>query len=108
MSFTVRDVREDASQVLEDVEPVTVEVLDNEPPTLMLEEPTGEDVEVIVSGKERIVRRLWVTSSPISPSPRVAPRSNTPLRYSRETANPSILGSVTNSKCGVSIPSRAR
>ena len=32
------------------------------------------------SGIEPIVRRLWVTSSPISPSPRVAPRSSTPSR----------------------------
>jgi hypothetical protein len=31
-------------------------------------------------GIDGIVRRLWVTSSPISPSPRVAPRSRTPSR----------------------------
>ena len=32
----------------------------------------------IRSGIERIVRRLWVTSSPIRPSPRVVPRTKTP------------------------------
>ena len=32
------------------------------------------------SGIAGIVRRLWVTSSPISPLPRVAPRSNSPSR----------------------------
>ena len=33
-----------------------------------------------LSGIEPIVRRLWVTSSPTSPLPRVAPRSSTPSR----------------------------
>ena len=47
------------------------------------------------SGIVPIVRRLWVTSSPISPSPRVAPRSSTPSRYSSEIARPSIFGSAT-------------
>ena len=35
---------------------------------------TGEDV----TGNVRTVRRLEVTSSPVAPSPRVAPRTNTP------------------------------
>ena len=60
------------------------------------------------SGIEPIVRRLCVTSSPISPLPRVAPRSNTPSRYSSEIASPSIFGSATYSNSGSSIPSRAR
>jgi hypothetical protein len=30
------------------------------------------------SGIDSIVRRLWVTSSPTSPLPRVAPRTKTP------------------------------
>ncbi len=47
------------------------------------------------SGIDGIVRRLWVTSSPISPLPRVAPRSNKPSRYSSEIASPSIFGSTT-------------
>ena len=60
------------------------------------------------SGMVPIVRRLWVTSSPISPLPRVAPRTRTPFSYRREIARPSIFGSATNSKLGSSIPSRAR
>ena len=47
------------------------------------------------SGIAPIVRRLWVTSSPISPLPRVAPRSSTPSRYTRLIARPSIFGSTT-------------
>ncbi len=31
------------------------------------------------SGMALIVRRFWVTSSPIRPSPRVAPRVKTPF-----------------------------
>ncbi len=47
---------------------------------------------------------LWVTSSPISPLPRVAPRSNTPSRYSSDIARPSIFGSATNSNSRVLDP----
>ena len=42
-----------------------------------------------------MVRRLAVTSSPTSPSPRVAPRTKTPFSYTSEIARPSIFGSVT-------------
>jgi len=47
-------------------------------------------------GIDGIVRKLTVTSSPISPSPRVAPRTNAPFSYVRLIARPSILGSSTN------------
>ena len=40
---------------------------------------------------ERTVLRFSVTSSPTSPSPRVAPLTNTPSIYSRATERPSIL-----------------
>ena len=56
-------------------------------------------------GIEAIVRTLWVTSSPVVPSPRVAARTNTPLRYSRLTARPSIFSSVSH--CGAA-PVRRR
>ncbi len=55
---------------------------------------------VSLSGIERTVRRLAVTSSPTKPSPRVEPRTNTPSRYSRETDSPSILGSTTYTGSG--------
>src|SRR5438270_383001 len=55
-----------------------------------------------------MVRRFWVTSSPISPLPRVAPRSSTPSRYTSEIARPSILGSVTKRTSPISTPWRAQ
>ena len=42
-----------------------------------------------------IVFRFGVTSSPITPSPRVAPRTNSPFSYRSEIAIPSIFGSAT-------------
>ncbi len=53
------------------------------------------------SGIAPIVRRLCVTSSPISPLPRVAPRSSTPFRYRRLIARPSILGSHHERELGI-------
>lgn len=53
-----------------------------------------------VMGMERMVRRFSVTSSPIRPSPRVAPRTNTPSRYSSATDRPSTLGSTLYSASG--------
>ena len=47
-----------------------------------------------VRGIERMVFRFDVTSSPINPLPRVEPTENDPLVYSRDTDNPSILGST--------------
>ena len=47
-----------------------------------------------VMGMDRIVRRFSVTSSPTRPSPRVAPRTNTPSRYSSATERPSTFGST--------------
>ena len=44
-----------------------------------------------------MVFRFCVTSSPISPSPRVAPRASAPFSYTSEIASPSIFGSVTYS-----------
>ena len=46
-------------------------------------------------GMERIVLRLAVMSSPIRPSPRVAPRTKRPRSYTRATPRPSIFGSQT-------------
>ncbi len=43
-----------------------------------------------------IVRTLCVMSSPVMPSPRVAPRVSTPFSYNKLTATPSILGSQLN------------
>ena len=48
-----------------------------------------------------------MTSSPRSPSPRVAPRTSTPSSYTSETAEPSIFGSSTYAT-GSSVPSRLR
>ena len=45
-------------------------------------------------GRERMVRRFSVTSSPTLPSPRVAPWTNLPSRYSRAMERPSTLGST--------------
>ena len=53
-----------------------------------------------VMGMERMVRRFSVTSSPMRPSPRVAPRTNTPSRYSSATDRPSTLGSTLYSASG--------
>ncbi len=44
-----------------------------------------------------IVRRFSVTSSPVTPSPRVEPRVNTPSTYSKATESPSNFGSTTYS-----------
>ena len=41
-----------------------------------------------------MVRRFSVTSSPTLPSPRVAPWTNLPSRYSRAMERPSTLGST--------------
>ena len=44
------------------------------------------------------MRRFSVTSSPVTPSPRVAPRTKTPFSYSRDMERPSILGSTLYSR----------
>ena len=49
-------------------------------------------------GRLRTVRRFSVTSSPVTPSPRVAPRTKTPFSYSRDMERPSILGSTQYSR----------
>ncbi len=49
------------------------------------------------SGMEPIVLRFAVISSPLTPSPRVAPRINTPSSYISDTPSPSILGSMAYS-----------
>ena len=61
-----------------------------------------------VMGMERMVRRFSVTSSPTWPSPRVAPRTNTPSRYSRATDRPSTLGSTLYSAWGMVSATRSR
>ena len=45
-------------------------------------------------GRLRTVLRFSVTSSPVTPSPRVAPRTKTPFSYSSDMERPSILGST--------------
>ena len=50
-----------------------------------------------------MVLRFCVTSSPISPSPRVAPRTSLPSSYTSEIASPSTFGSVTYSMARSSI-----
>jgi hypothetical protein len=47
------------------------------------------------SGTDLIVRRFAVTSSPVVPSPRVAPWTNRPRSKRRVIARPSILSSAT-------------
>jgi len=42
-----------------------------------------------------MVLRLAVTSSPVRPSPRVAPWVNRPFSYVSVTASPSSFGSTT-------------
>ena len=49
-------------------------------------------------GRLRTVRRFSVTSSPVTPSPRVAPRTKTPFSYSRDMERPSIFGSTQYSR----------
>ncbi len=52
---------------------------------------------VNLSGIDLIVFKFCVTSSPVKPSPRVEPRTNTPFSYSSETESPSIFISTTYS-----------
>ncbi len=47
------------------------------------------------SGTAAIVRRFSVTSSPVTPSPRVAPTVKRPSSYCNEIARPSSFGSAT-------------
>src|SRR5690349_23108301 len=42
-----------------------------------------------------LFRSLGVTSSPMTPSPRVAPSTNLPSAYLSSIETPSILGSIT-------------
>ena len=58
-------------------------------------------------GMEWMVLRFSVTSSPMSPSPRVAPRAKTPSRYSSATESPSTFGSTEYSASGSSARTRA-
>ncbi|SKS37321.1 Uncharacterised protein [Mycobacteroides abscessus subsp. abscessus] len=48
---------------------------------------------VSLSGTSSMVRAFRVTSSPLRPSPRVAPRTSTPFSYTSESATPSIFNS---------------
>ena len=57
----------------------------------------NSSVAVSVCGTSWMTLAFSVTSSPMRPSPRVAARSNTPLRYTRANDRPSILSSVTYS-----------
>ena len=50
-----------------------------------------------------IVFTLWVISSPVTPSPLVAPRTNLPFLYSNETDKPSIFNSQTYLGFGTSF-----
>ena len=50
-----------------------------------------------ILGTEAMVRMFSVTSSPVTPSPRVEPRTNRPFSYSKATERPSNLGSTTYS-----------
>ncbi len=47
------------------------------------------------SGTARMVRTFAVTSSPLTPSPRVSARTSTPRSYRSDIAIPSILASAT-------------
>ncbi len=54
-----------------------------------------------------IVRRFSVTSSPVTPSPRVAPTVKRPPSYCNEIARPSSFGSTTyRTACGTSFSMR--
>ena len=48
-------------------------------------------------GMDLIVRTLWVTSSPVSPSPLVVAYLRVPDSYTKFIATPSSFGSATNS-----------
>ena len=77
----------------------------------------GQPAPCSLSGMLRTVRTLALMSSPVLPSPRVAPRTSWPSSYSRLTARPSSLGSQlystsapppNRSPAGRSRPSRTR
>src|SRR5882672_1033557 len=61
-----------------------------------------------LSGIERTVLRFAVTSSPVYPSPRVAPCTKRPLSYNRLIASPSNFGSAAYSISSLPSPSRTR
>ena len=50
------------------------------------------------SGRFRTVLRFSVTSSPVTPLPRVAPRTKIPFSYSSDMDSPSIFGSAQYSR----------
>ncbi len=62
----------------------------------------GKPLPVSSCGISLMVSTLWVMSSPVVPSPRVAARTSLPSRYSRLTARPSILSSVSHAGRAVS------
>ncbi|MNV70096.1 hypothetical protein D3C71_1630380 [compost metagenome] len=53
----------------------------------------GQPLPCNLSGMLRTVRTLALMSSPVVPSPRVAPCTSWPSRYNKLTARPSSLGS---------------
>jgi hypothetical protein len=54
-----------------------------------------------------MVRTFGVTSSPVRPSPRVAPRTSRPFSYTSAIASPSTLSSHSNSGCSISRCTRS-
>ena len=54
----------------------------------------GAPAAQALAARARMVRRLAVMSSPVSPSPRVAPCDEEPVAVGALTASPSSLGSA--------------
>ena len=54
---------------------------------------SGQPFPASREGAAAIVRMFGVTSSPVTPSPRVAARTRRPPRYTSATASPSIFSS---------------
>ena len=63
---------------------------------------------VSLRGRDGMVSKLAVTSSPSAPSPRVAPLMKTPFSYSRLIESPSIFGSPTKASAPSSASPRKR
>ncbi len=67
----------------------------------------GTSGPVSRDGTAPMVRMLGVMSSPAVPSPRVAPRTSAPFRYTRATASPSIFTSHRYGPVPPSLVARA-
>ena len=68
---------------------------------------SGTSSPVSRSGITEMVRTFGVTSSPVRPSPRVAPRTSRPFSYTRLMASPSTLSSQRNAGCSISLATRS-